>query len=278
MTGSASSSNPHGGNRVFAERVQALAKRDSRTPDSVSLALIAYGAVIVIASISGAFGTHQIEPGPRFAFWTALILWNAMKWHGWFALVRRRLGWPLAIATGALLLNLPLPFETRLALGLRPGLPWAEFLTTYVSAVAISMVSGGALTVAIRHFSSIKRDGVPDRSLSRPADEGHNGIWALGFPADALWAIEAEDHYVRFLLSDGRSPLWSGRFGDALAQVAHISGCRIHRGRWVAETAVAAVQRDGRSWRVVLPDGRRLAISTSHIGSVRERGWTSRRA
>jgi hypothetical protein len=275
----ASSANiaPHSqGNGEFADRAPFVAKRDSRTPDSIGLALVAYAALIVAASLSGAFGTHQLDVGPRFAFWTALILWNAMKWHGWFALVRRRLGWPLAIAVGGLLLNLSLPFETRLALGLRPSLPWNEFLATYLSALAISWVSGAALTLAIRHLRSTKPIATAEAAAEPPVE--HSGIWSRGFPEEALWAIEAEDHYVRLILADGRSPLVTARFGDALAQVAHLKGCRIHRGRWVADAAVAGVEREGRGWRAILPDGRRMAISASHVGSVRERGWTSRRA
>lgn len=278
MTASANTARHAAGNGDFADRAPDSAKRDSRTPDSSGLALVAYAAVIVVASLGGAFGTQQLEVGPRFAFWTALILWNAMKWHGWFALVRRRLGWPLAIAAGALVLNVSLPFETRIALGLEPGQPWAEFVGTYVSAVVISLVSGAALTLAIRHAASRKRETAAAPATKVGPAAQPTGIWSLGFAEDALWAIEAEDHYVRILLADGRNPLWSGRFADALAQVAHISGCRIHRGRWVAESAVAGVAREGRDWRVVLPDGRRLAISGSHVGSVRERGWTSRRA
>jgi hypothetical protein len=263
------------GNGEFADRAPRVAKRDSRAPDSIGPALVAYAALIVVASLSGAFGTHQLEAGPRFAFWTALILWNAMKWHGWFALARRRLGWPLAIATGGLLLNLPLPFETRLALGMRPLLPWDEFLATYLSALAISWVSGAALTLAIRHFYRAGPVGPIETPAESPVER--IGIRSLGFAEDALWAIEAEDHYVRLRLADGRAPLFTARFGDALAQVAHLKGCRIHRGRWVADAAVTAVEREGRGWRVVLPDGRRLPVSTSHVGSIRERGWTGRR-
>lgn len=277
MAASANTAPPSPGNSDFADRVPASAKRDSRTPDSIGLALIAYGALIVVASLSGAFGTHELAAGPRLAFWTALILWNAMKWHGWFALVRKRLGWPLAIAAGAFVLNLLLPFETRIALGLSPALPWTEFLATYVSAVAISLVSGGALTVAIRHFSSLKREAVA--TDAEPAAPGKGtGIWSLGFTEGSLWAIEAEDHYVRLLLADGRAPLLTGRFTDALAQVAHLKGCRIHRGRWVADAAASGVEREGRGWRVVLPDGRRLPISASHVGIIRERGWIGRKA
>jgi hypothetical protein len=278
MAASANTARPVPGNGDFADRAPPAAKRDSRAPDSIGLALVAYAALIVVTSLSGAFGTHQLHAGPRFAFWTALILWNAMKWHGWFALVRTRLGWPLAIVLGGLLLNLPLPFETRLALGQRPTVSWDDFAATYVSAVAISWVSGAALTLAIRHFVSAGRSADAPQDVAPASLEAHTGIWSLGFAADALWAIEAEDHYVRLLLADGRAPLFTARFGDALAQVAHLKGCRIHRGRWIADAAVTRIEREGRGWRAVLPDGRRLAISASHVGSVRERGWTGRRA
>jgi hypothetical protein len=275
MTASANTAPQLASNGEFADGAPLVAKRDSRAPDSVGLALVAYAALIVVASLSGAFGTHQLAIGPRFAFWAALILWNAMKWHGWFALVRPRLGWPMAIAVGALLLNLPLPFETRLALGLRPVLTIEEFLTTYLSALAISWVSGAALTLAHRYFQAARPTASTKEAATRDVEP--TGIWSLGFDESSLWAIEAEDHYVRLLLADGRAPLFTGRFGDALAQVSHLKGCRIHRGRWVADAAVTRLEREGRGWRAVLPDGRRLPISASHIGSIRERGWTSRR-
>jgi hypothetical protein len=256
-------------NGDFAEHAPADAKRVSR--DGLGLALAIYAALIVIASLSGAFGTHRIDLGPRIAFWTALILWNAMKWHTWLSLLSKREGWTLAIAFGAFVLNLTLPFETRIALGVTPAQPWDEYLRIYLSAVAISLVSGVACTVAVRYFRPA-RQSTPEQPLaagnSRP----------LGVDEGQLWAIEAEDHYVRLLLADGRAPLFSGRFGDALAQVAHIDGCRIHRGRWVADAAVAGVEREGRGWRIVLPDGRRLTVSASHVGSIRERGWIGRAA
>jgi len=72
---------PHpAGKGDFANRAPVGAKRDSRAPDSIGLALVSYAALIVVASLSGAFGTHELEAGPRLSFWTALILWNAMKW------------------------------------------------------------------------------------------------------------------------------------------------------------------------------------------------------
>lgn len=270
MAASANTAAPAQGNRDFAEHAPAHAKRVSR--DGLGLALALYAALIVVASLSGAFGTHQIEPGPRFAFWTAVILWNAMKWHLWLLLAHRRFGWAGAVATGAVILNLGVPFETRLALGLAPAQPMADFLRTYLSAVAISAVSGVACIAVVRYFG-----------FRRGADAAHASARSeprtvLGVARDDLWAIQAEDHYVRLLLADGRAPLIGGRFGDALAEAAPIDGCRIHRGCWVADSAAAGVERAGRGWRVVLPDGRRLTVSASHVGSLRERGWMSRTA
>jgi hypothetical protein len=260
------------GNGQFADRAPTDAKRASR--DGLGLALAIYAALIVIASLGGAFGTHRIELGPRFAFWTALIVWNAMKWHVWLSLLSKRGGWTLAIAIGALVLNLSLPFETRIALGMTPAQAWNEYLRIYLSAVAISLVSGVACTVAVRHFSPARRGLVA--AHGGPPQPSDHARGPLAFADAQTWAIEAEDHYVRVLLANGRSTLLPGRFGDALAQVAKIDGCRIHRGRWVADAAVAGVEREGRVWRVVLPDGRRLGVSASHVGSIRERGWMGR--
>jgi hypothetical protein len=263
---------PAPGNAEFANRAPADAKRVSR--DGLGLALAIYAALIVIASLSGAFGTHRIELGPRFAFWTALILWNAMKWHVWLSLLSKREGWTWAIAVGAFVLNLTLPFETRIALGTSPAQPLGEYVGIYLSAVAISLVSGVACTVAVRYFGAAKQAGHAPPAVAGQRHEP----WSLGCSELELWAIEAEDHYIRLLLADGRQPLVPGRFGDALAQVAHLSGGRIHRGRWVADSAVAGVEREGRGWRVILADGRRLAVSASHVGSLRERGWIGRTA
>jgi hypothetical protein len=261
--------------REFAERVSRDANAASRVGGGLGLALAIYAALIVVASLSGAFGTHSLGLGPRFAFWTALILWNAMKWHVWFSLLARRKGWTVAIAAGAVVLNLPLPLETRIALGLPVAQPWREYVEAYFSAVAISLAGGVACTMVVRYF---RKSGTGTESAGPRIAERPGAVPGLGVGDGQLWGIEAEDHYVRLLLADGRKPLFAGRFGDALAQVGHIDGCRIHRGRWVADAAVAGVEREGRGWRVILPDGRRLTVSASHVGSIRERGWIGRTA
>jgi len=253
VTAPANMTSANADNGQFADRAPTDAKRASR--DGLGLALAIYAALIVIASLGGAFGTHRIELGPRFAFWTALIVWNAMKWHVWLSLLSKRGGWTLAIAIGALVLNLSLPFETRIALGMTPAQAWNEYLRIYLSAVAISLVSGVACTVAVRHFSPTRRGLVA--AHGGPPQPSDHARGPLAFADAQTWAIEAEDHYVRVLLANGRSTLLPG-------------------GRWAADAAVAGVEREGRVWRVVLPDGRRLGVSASHVGSIRERGWMGR--
>jgi hypothetical protein len=193
-----------------------------------------------------------------------------MKWHLWLSLLARREGWTPAISIGAFVLNVTLPSETRIALGMTPAQPWGEYIQIYGSAVAISLASGIACTVAVRYF------GPARAATSEPPAELGTSRTAFGIAQGDLWAIQSEDHYVRLLLADGRTPLIAGRFGDALAQVADLAGSRIHRGCWVADAAVTGVERVGRGWRIVLPDGTRLAVSASHVGGIRERGWTAR--
>ena len=43
---------------------------------------------------------------------------------------------------------------------------------------------------------------------------GAGVLCGLGVARQDLWAIQAEDHYVRLLLADGRAPLIGGRFGE----------------------------------------------------------------
>jgi hypothetical protein len=53
------------GNGEFAERALPDAKRVSRTRDGLGLALAIYFALIVIASLSGAFGTRTKSSSVR---------------------------------------------------------------------------------------------------------------------------------------------------------------------------------------------------------------------
>jgi len=258
------------GNTGFAKRVRNFANRVAALPGFPVLPIAGFAAAMLMI-IVGAFGTGQMPLPMRAGFWGVLLGWNMLKWQIWFALlVRRPTDWPRASAIGAVVLNLPLPFEIALSLSLfgiidapAPGQTWAK-------ALAISMVVFLVLFIA-----GVRRRAEPVAAAAAPPVITPDGLLARAGIIDpaALQAIEAEDHYCRLHLAGGRSLLVLHRFGDALREVADFGGAQVHRGAWVSAGGVAGAERDGRRWLLILPDGARIPVSASFTKIVRSRGW-----
>jgi DNA-binding LytR/AlgR family response regulator len=87
-----------------------------------------------------------------------------------------------------------------------------------------------------------------------------------------LIALEMEDHYVRAHTMLG-SDLILMRMRDAIAELAGVPGMQVHRSWWVAQAAVAAVERDGRNVRLELANGLRAPVSRERVAALREAGW-----
>ena len=87
-----------------------------------------------------------------------------------------------------------------------------------------------------------------------------------------LYAVEAEDHYLRVRTSKG-SELILMRLSDALAELEGVEGAQTHRSWWVAKAGIADVRRtDGRTV-LVLKDGAAAPVSRAHAKTLRELGW-----
>nr|WP_246438598.1 LytTR family DNA-binding domain-containing protein [Novosphingobium piscinae] len=143
-------------------------------------------------------------------------------------------------------------------------MPWAGL---YLSALVIA--AGIAVLVAL--LSPVR----PGAGTGVVAPSGPGLLAAkAGLPdLRGLLAVTAEDHYLRLHLADGSRPLVLFRFGDALAELAALDGCQVHRGAWIADGAVAEARRQGRRWMLCLADGTTLPVSESHLAAVRVRGW-----
>ena len=87
-----------------------------------------------------------------------------------------------------------------------------------------------------------------------------------------LYAVEAEDHYLRVRTSKG-SELILMRLSDARAELEGVEGAQTHRSWWVAKAGIADVRRaDGRAV-LVLKDGAEAPVSRAHARTLRELGW-----
>jgi LytTr DNA-binding domain len=232
--------------------------------------------IIVIAALTGPFGTIAMPLGTRFLLWGSLIGFNMVKWviwNGW--VVPRFADQPnhqlAMIALGVLLLNSTIGWEVEAvyaAVGRPIDLP---ALRIWMTAAAISVVIGVVI------FFAQMREPVRAEGVTPPV------ILPLMQRASLtdltnLHAVVAEDHYVRLHLADGRQKLELYRFGDALTELAAASGLQVHRGAWIADHAVASVGRVGRAWEIRLHDGTAIRVSNAHLPAVRARGWLARSA
>jgi hypothetical protein len=250
-------------NRGFANAARYFANRVTALPGFIPLTASGLAA-IVLATITGAFGTIAMAYPARFGFWSLLIGWNIAKWIAWFAWrIRRPRDWRRAAAIGALVINLPLPLEIPLALRLFGVSTAIDPARTWIEAAAISVTLFVALFLA-------RRAG-PAKAVI-PADTGilfRAGVRDL---AD-VHGLRAEDHYCRVHLADGRTLLVLARFADLRAELAGVDGEQVHRGAWIAAAGMDGAVRDGRAWRLVLSDGTRLPVSDTYLSAVRARGW-----
>jgi hypothetical protein len=144
--------------------------------------------------------------------------------------------------------------------------PKAELLPAYFGYSFIMSVAMNLLTWAIfrkRHPPIAPAGPVASKFLER-----------LPFRLrDAeLYAVEAEDHYLRVRTSRG-SELILMRLSDALSELEGLEGAQTHRSWWVAKAGIADVRRaDGRA-TLTLKDGSEAPVSRSHARTLREAGW-----
>ncbi|MBP9755381.1 MAG: LytTR family transcriptional regulator DNA-binding domain-containing protein, partial [Phenylobacterium sp.] len=87
-----------------------------------------------------------------------------------------------------------------------------------------------------------------------------------------IWAVEAEDHYLRLHTSKGQDLILM-RLADAVAELEGIEGAQVHRSWWVARDAVADARRgDGRA-TLTLKDGSEVPVSRTYAKLIRDAGW-----
>lgn len=88
----------------------------------------------------------------------------------------------------------------------------------------------------------------------------------------ALYAVQAEDHYLRLHTSKG-GDLILMRLSDAIAELEGLEGAQTHRSWWVARDAVEEVIRDGTRVVLKLRGGTQAPVSRPNIRALRQAGW-----
>lgn len=234
------------------------------------------GLVVAVAigcflAFSGAFGTGQTPLPARLAYWIFLLVLGTL-WGVWVA--ARVFGrtaetapiWRPILAS-SLLIAAPGVGVVWLTNSLLNGRPegWVAtlwlFLVVLVISLAVTTIN--VLVARSRAISLAVETQTPPRFLER---------LPLKLRGAEVWAVEAEDHYLRLHTSKGQDLILL-RLADAVAELEGIEGAQVHRSWWVARDAIADARRsDGRA-SLTLKDGSQVPVSRTYAKTLRDRGW-----
>lgn len=234
--------------------------------------LAASAAAGVFLALIGAFGTDGIPVLTRVAYWVGLCFTGAVVGTGLSRTIGRNgrayaRPWLYGSLTA---IGVTLPFTVVVWLVSEmtfQGRPRLVALPLYLPPVFIVTVAMTGLNfLAQRPLTATHAApacGPEPRFLAR--------LPAKLRGAD-LFAVEAEDHYLRLHTSRGQDLILM-RLADAVAELEGIEGAQVHRSWWVARAAVEGARRgDGRA-TLKLKGEIEAPVSRAYAKALREAGW-----
>jgi hypothetical protein len=234
--------------------------------------------VLTVATIVSAFiilmGPYHVTPA-SFAKRAAIDL--AFSWSGALlglvsARLVARLGvwrrgvWVAGLATGlAMMPAMSLVVWTGLFVANGRPIP-ASGVPEMAWDTLLVCIGASILSVVIARRSAEAAAGAP------PPPPKFLERLPLKLRGAEVWAVEAEDHYLRLHTSKGQDLILM-RLADAVAELDGVEGAQVHRSWWVARDAITDAKRgDGRAL-LTLKDGAQVPVSRTYAGELRERGW-----
>jgi hypothetical protein len=222
-------------------------------------------------TFSGAFDTDEAPLPRRLAYWMTLMvvgyLWGAFVARFFFGEGRQRTGniWFDALLS-ALVMSLPFTvvvwFATTRMFGspIPMGALWILFGPVLLVSIVLTVIN---MLIETRNTALTSAGPAPPKFLER---------LPLKLRGAEVWAVEAEDHYLRLHTSKGQDLILL-RLADAVAELEGVEGAQVHRSWWVARDAITEAKRgDGRA-TLTLKDGSEVPVSRTYAGVLRERGW-----
>jgi hypothetical protein len=220
---------------------------------------------------SKAFNSGQLPGVERFAYWLGLMLvgwlWGIAVSSFFFGQIVRPQNLWLRILASALVISIPYSVVVGVVTAFVQGAHYAT-LGDYFDILSATLLISGVMIVinvlVVRQGSAVtSASSEPAKFLDRlpPKLRGAE-----------VWAVEAEDHYLRLHTSQGQDLILM-RLSDAIAELEGIEGAQVHRSWWVAREAITeAVRGDGRA-TLTLKDGAGVPVSRTYARQLRQSGW-----
>lgn len=254
-------------------------------PISQTIGLVV-GASVLLGLIFAFFSVYDTNSVP---FWKRVIFWTATMITGLGASVlvlplfpRDSLGqyglW-LRIIPIAIIVSLPVTVVLAAFQG-NTGIdaPFARWIYMYGRVLPISL-----LVIALQHiFFAIR-----DRDLLWAADLDSGEHSSPAFPSRGehpffeklphalrsadLYAVSAEDHYLRVHTSGGEDLILM-RLGDAITALRDVRGVQVHRSWWVASDGISSTRSDAGKRKLVLKSGTEVPVSRTYSKAAKDAG------
>jgi hypothetical protein len=236
----------------------------------------------VFLAISGAFGS-QTAPFPvRVGFWV-LGIGIGTAIGGSIAGACDRLGWPKGLWGTVVFVALATALPTTVLIWVLDSLVFyhghfdARMLTAFLSPVLTVTIFMTGLNAFVGR-QPVMTHMAAEATVAAKAAPGPRATARLfdrlphKLRGAELWAVEAEDHYLRLHTSKG-SDLILLRLADAMAELDGIEGAQTHRSWWVARSAVQGGRRtDGRA-TLLLKGGLEAPVSRTYVRALRAANW-----
>lgn len=226
-------------------------------------------AVGLLLAFAGAFDTQDLPWPDRGFYWVGLLGGGSTmgfligdRWMS-LAVVRRNL-W---LAWAAISISIAAPMTLLVALvngaiGQQPNIVvlFPTVLTISALTTAIGLITTGAEPVTTHAAAP---GAAAPKFLER---------LPLKLRGAELYAVEAQDHYLRLHTSAGQDLILM-RLSDAVAELEGIEGARVHRSWWVAKAAVVDAERGEGRATLTLKDGSTAPVSRAYARNLRAGGW-----
>jgi len=228
---------------------------------------ISLAAAFFLAVVE-AFGSGRIPFIPRLGYWVFLVLagwlWGAFVSRFFFRSPFGSIGPWVRIGLASLTLSIPFSAVVGVTSTLMLGSHFElADIPSLIGAVLTISVAMTALNVLVDRQSVTTASATPAKFLER---------LPLKLRGADVWAVEAEDHYLRLHTSKGQDLILM-RLADAVSELEGIEGAQVHRSWWVARDAIADAKRgDGRA-TLTLKDGVEVPVSRTYARLLRERDW-----
>jgi hypothetical protein len=237
--------------------------------------LLLFAATGLVMAILGPFGSAELPFRERLPYWLACMVGGGAVGIGIDELVRRRVRhfWARLLATSVLMtpgVSAVVVLVNATAYGAPPAAfasarLWFQVFVVSFAAMCLRQLAWAHPVAPVATTPSTAEPATdPTAAFRRRLSARRRGA--------AILAVEAEDHYLR-VHTDAGDELISGRFGDALAELAGAPGFRTHRSWWVAAEAIDDVRWMRGRGEARLKCGLTAPISRGQAAPLKAAGW-----